>query len=118
MHASSFIEKYRSKHAPPENAGRPRTARSTNWFVKVHDAQIERLLEIEPKATQLFLILLRENRRHHGRPFVLPSDELVALPGLSRNRLRLMLGQLERAGLVLVTPRHKRPPLVQVPPAP
>lgn len=117
MHGKSFQERFRSKNVPPKATATParRIARSIDWYVKVHDAQLVRLLEIEPKATQLFLILLRETLRHHGRPFVLPSNKLVATPGLSRNRLRLMLCQLERAGLVLIDKRPQKPPIIRVP---
>jgi hypothetical protein len=116
MPGNSFQERFRSKNTAKVAAeASHRIAKSTDWYVKVHDAQLARLLEIEPKATQLFLILLRENLRHHGRPFVLPSDKLVVTPGLSRNRLRLMLRQLELAGLVLITNRPRKSPVIRVP---
>ena len=89
--------------------------KSTNWYVKIHDTQQDRLLEIDPVCTRLFLILLRESLRHHGRPFVLPTDRLIAVPGLSRPRLRLMLSQLARVGLILIARRPSKPPFVRVP---
>jgi hypothetical protein len=114
MRGKSFQERFRSKHKPPATPAR-RIARSTNWHVKVHDTQLALLLEVPPKATQLFLILLRESLRHRGRPFILPNDKLVEMPGLSRNRLRLLLRQLEQAGLIRVGRQPPKPPVIRVP---
>ena len=51
-----------------------------------------------------------------SRPaLVLPTDKLIAVPGLSRARLRLRLGQLARVGLILIARRPSKPPFVQVP---
>ena len=111
----SFSERFRSKNAaPPDKEAERRVAKSTNWYVKVHDTQLNRLLEVDPICTRLFLILLRESLRHHGRPFVLPTDRLIAVPGLSRRRLQLMLDQLARVGLILIARRPPKPPVVRV----
>jgi hypothetical protein len=116
MHGKSFSERFRSKNAPPKAAAAPtcRIARSTEWFVKVHDAQLARLLEIEPKATQLFLILLRESLRHRGKAFVLPTDQLAAIKGLSRPNLRRALRQLESCKLISVKRNPPKPPVITV----
>ena len=115
----SFSERFRSKNAAPPQPVKgvgQRVAKSTNWYVKIYDTQQDRLLEVDPICTRLFLILLRESLRHHGRPFELPTDRLIAVPGLSRNRLQLMLDQLERVGLVLIARRGPpKPPVVRVP---
>ena len=118
MSGESFQARFRSKNAappPPDRGVGQHIAKSTNWYVKIHDTQQDRLLEVDPICTRLFLILLRESLRHHGRPFVLPTDRLIAVPGLSRNRLRLLLCQLERAGLVLIANRPQKPPVIRVP---
>jgi hypothetical protein len=111
-----FMDKFRSKNTPPPGQ-KPthRIARSTDWYVKVHDMQLEQLLKINPRATQLFLILLRESLRHHGKPFILPSEGLATTPGLSRRQLPRLLLQLERVGLILITHRPRSPPLIRVP---
>jgi hypothetical protein len=114
MPGKSFQGRFRSKNVPPPPPAR-RVARSTDWFVEVHDAQLARLLEIEPRAIQLFLILLRESLRHHGRPFVLPSDKLVLMPGLRATQLRLWLHRLEQHKLISVARRSPKPPLIQIP---
>jgi hypothetical protein len=119
MSKESFQARFRSKNAappPPAKEAKQHVAKSTNWYVKIHDTQQNRLLEVDPICTRLFLILLRESLRHHGRPFVLPTDSLIAVPGLSRRRLQLMLDQLARIELILVTRRGPpKPPVVRVP---
>jgi hypothetical protein len=88
--------------------------RSTDWFVKVILTQTDKLLQLDPVCCPLFLILLVENFRHKGRPFILPTRKLNTVKGLRPTNLRSALIQLERCGLIAVARRRPRPPLITV----
>ena len=62
----------------------------------------------------VFCALLIESFRHHGDSFVLLSKQLVGVPGLSRANRKKILQQLERRGLIAVTRRPSKPPLIKV----
>ena len=108
-----IIEKFRTKPrpAPPPLL---RVPRSTVWFTKIHDPQLNTVLGLGPLACMLYLILAREGRRHRGRPFVLPTDALVTMKGLSRTNLWRTLLRLEKHGLISTARRASKPPVVAV----
>ena len=110
----SIIEKYRTK---PREAPAPtpkRVRRSVDWFVKLHDPQLEKLLGLDAVCCPLFLILAREGFRHRGKPFCLPTKGLITIKGLRRSNLYRALGQLERCGLIAVQRNPPRPPVITV----
>ena len=62
----------------------------------------------------LFTILLFENFRQRGQPFILPTRQLNTVKGLSPTNLRRALIQLETCGLISVTRNPPKPPLIAV----
>jgi hypothetical protein len=103
MHGKSFSERFRSK---PENAAKaaaeaaarakPRVNRSDYYYVKLHIAQLVQLKEMNnPVAFMLFGLLLGESFANHGKPFELPTRDLMQIPGLTNaTRLRAQLRKL------------------------
>ena len=124
MHRKSFSEKFRSK---PENAAKaatgaaarakPRVNRSDYYYVKLHIAQLVQLKEMNnPVAFMLFGLLLGESFANHGKPFELPTRDLMQIPGLTNaTRLRAQLRKLAQCGLISITARSPRPMLIRVP---
>ena len=124
MHGKSFSERFRSK---PENAAKaaagaaarakPRVNRSDYYYVKLHIAQLVQLKEMNnPVAFMLFGLLLGESFANHGKPFELPTRDLMQIPGLTNaTRLRAQLRKLAQCGLISITARAPRPMLIRVP---
>ena len=124
MHGKSFSERFRSK---PENAAKaaagaaarakPRVNRSDCYYVKLHIAQLVQLKEMNnPVAFMLFGLLLGESFANHGKPFELPTRDLMQIPGLTNaTRLRAQLRKLAQCGLISITARSPRPMLIRVP---
>ena len=124
MHGKSFSERFRSK---PENAAKaatgaaarakPRVNRSDCYFVKLHIAHLVQLKEMNnPVAFMLFGLLLEESFANHGKPFELPTRDLMQIPGLTNaTRLRAQLRKLAQCGLISITARSPRPMLIRVP---
>ena len=124
MHGKSFSERFRSK---PENAAKaaagvatrakPRVNRSDYYYVKLHIAQLVQLKEMNnPVAFILFGLLLGESFANHGKPFELPTRDLMQIPGLTNaTRLRAQLRKLAQCGLISITARSPRPMLIRVP---
>ena len=114
MHGKSFSERFRSK---PENAAKaaagaaarakPRVNRSDYYYVKLHIAQLVQLKEMnDPVAFMLFGLLLGESFANHGKPFELPTRDLMQIPGLTNaTRLRAQLRKLAQCGLISITAR-------------
>ena len=121
MHGKSFSERFRSK---PENAAKaatgaaarakPRVNRSDYYYVKLHIAQLVQLKEMNnPVAFMLFGLLLGESFANHGKPFELPTRDLMQIPGLTNaTRLRAQLRKLAQCGLISITARSPRPMLI------
>jgi hypothetical protein len=124
MHAKSFQNRFQSK---PENAAKAaadtalraksRIARSDYPYVKLHIAQLIRLKELnDPVAFMLFGILLGESFTHRGKPFELPTRDLMQIPGLrNEKRLRSRLRKLKQRGLISIVARAPRPMQITVP---
>ena len=124
MPGKSFSERFRSK---PENAAaaaagaaaraKPRVNRSDYYYVKLHIAQLVQLKEMNnPVAFMLFGLLLGESFANHGKPFELPTRDLMQIPGLTNaTRLRTQLRKLAQCGLISITARSPRPMLIRVP---
>jgi hypothetical protein len=124
MQGKSFSERFRSK---PENAAKaatgaaarakPRVNRSDYYYVKLHIAQLVQLKEMNnPVAFMLFGLLLGESFANHGKPFELPTRDLMQIPGLTNaTRLRAQLRKLAQCGLISITARSPRPMLIRVP---
>ena len=118
MHGKSFQERFRSKpeHVPPKTtSASKRMPRSQERFVRITASQAERLFELEPICWPLFTILQFENFRHHGRAFVLPTDKLATIRGLSRSNLHRSLLRLEACSLISVRRNPPKPPQITVP---
>ena len=124
MHGKSFSERFRSK---PENAAKaatgaaarakPRINRSDYYYVKLHIAQLVQLKEMnDPAAFMLFGMLLGESFANHGKPFELPTRDLLRVRGLTNlARLRAKLRKLEQWDLISIVARAPRPMLIKVP---
>jgi hypothetical protein len=112
----NFMAKYKTKprNAPPKSK-RKRIPRSTMPFVPITELQAEKLLfDIYDTRASLFLILQFESLRHFGKPFILPTDKLITESGLGRRNLGRILTQLESRGLISITRRPSKPPLITV----
>ena len=124
MQGNSFQSRFQSK---PENAAKAavekalraksRIARSDYLYVKLHIAQLIRLKEMnDPVAFMLFGILLGESFTHRGKPFELPTRDLMQIPGLRNvKHLRARLRKLKQRGLISIDARAPRPMLIRVP---
>jgi len=119
-----FSERFRSK---PDNAAKaasgaaarakPRVNRSDYYYVKLHIPQLVQLKEMNnPVAFMLFGLLLAESFANYGKPFELPTRDLMQIPGLTNaTRLRAQLRRLAQCGLISITARSPRPMLIRVP---
>jgi hypothetical protein len=125
MRGKRFSERFRSE---PVNAAKaasgafarakpPRVNRSDYYYVKLHIAQLVQLKEMNnPVAFMLFGLLLGESFANHGKPFELPTRDLMQIPGLKNaTRLRAQLRKLAQCGLISITARSPRPMLIRVP---
>ena len=124
MRGKSFQNRFQSK---PENApkaavetalrAKSRIDRSDYPYVKLHINQLIQLKEMNnPVAFMLFGLLLGESFTNHGKPFELPTRDLMQIPGLTNaTRLRAQLRKLAQCGLISITARSPRPMLIRVP---
>ena len=119
-----FSERFRSKPSNVAKAAsgaaaraKPRVSRSHNYYVKLHISQLVQLKEMNnPVAFMLFGLLLGESFANHGKPFELPTRDLMQIPGLTNaTRLRAQLRKLAQCGLISITARSPRPMLIRVP---
>jgi hypothetical protein len=87
-----------------------KAARSKKSFIIISQAQQERLdaLGWSP-CMRLFMALLREDFRHWGRAFPLPTGKV-----LDPQAQRRALSRLEAGGLISVQRRPPKPPLITV----
>jgi hypothetical protein len=122
MSERSFSERFRSKNAPEDTAkaathSKARIDRSASWYVKFHLTPFDRLEGLhDPVAFTLFGILLRISFDERGKPFELPVQRLMLMPGLrDLKRIRVKLRQLERHGLISVTAQPSKPLMIRVP---
>jgi hypothetical protein len=92
---------------------RKRAARKRKEFVKLPAVWIDRLVGVGGKVYTVALHLLLLDFRNHGRPFPLPNDQLAAM-GVKRKTKHDALIQLEHRGLIRVTRRPKRSPIVRL----
>ena len=109
----SFSERFRSKNNRPKPAAptRARVPKTEEKFVRITVSQAARLFDLEHVCWPLFAILWFENLRHHGRAFVLPTEALTTIPGLSPANLRKNLDCLEACGLIAVQRQPPKPPI-------
>ena len=94
-----------------ERRGEPALDRVT--FVKLTRAQMLRMHGVST-TWDVLSGLLQENFRSHGNRFILPTKQLREIPGMSLRNLHRILQELERRGLITVTRRPPKPPLVTV----
>ena len=100
------------REAKPKRVARMPPARER--FVITTVSQAEKLIGLEHVCWPLFTILLFESFRQRGKPFSLPTGKLDTVKGLSPRNLRRALAQLERCGLISVTRRPPKPPVIAV----
>jgi hypothetical protein len=98
-----------------EQAAEPRAQAASGGapFAKLMRVQIRRMHGVST-TWDVFSGLLFESFRHHGNSFVLPVKQLKGVPGLSQTNWNRILLQLERRGLITVTRRPPKPPLIKV----
>ena len=94
-----------------EPRGEPAPDRVT--FAKLMRAQMLRMHGVST-TWDVFSGLLQESFRSHGNSFILPIKQLAEMPGMSLRNLHRILQELERRGLITVTRRPPKPPLVTV----
>jgi hypothetical protein len=124
VHGGGFQDRFRSK---PESAAKAafktatrseaRVDRSAYWYVKLHLVHLDQLEEMnDPIMYVLFATLLRKSFAKGGKPFELPTDLLARVSGLkAEKRTRARLHKLAQRGLISITARPSKPPLIQVP---
>jgi hypothetical protein len=84
-------------------------------FVMVSPVQIAKVHELGSAACwSLFMVLLLEDYRQRGQPFVLSIDKATSMLGLSEANLRRALGRLEGCGLISTIRNPPKPPLIKV----
>lgn len=105
------LERLKSEQAKREPAKR-RVPRSREPFVMMTVSQAERLLPLKHVCWPLFTLLLFENFRHRGQPFILPTRQLNTVKGLRPTNLRQALIQLKRCGLISIIRNRPKPPLI------
>jgi uncharacterized protein YhjY with autotransporter beta-barrel domain len=100
-HANLLELRKAASHNKPDKA-----ARSKKSFIIISQAQQERLdaLGLSP-CMRLFMALLREDFRHWGRAFPLPTGKV-----LDPQAQRRALSRLEAGGLISVQRRPPKPP--------
>ena len=99
---------------PAKVASAARMPRAKGLFVMLTAPQAEKLLRLEHVCWPLFTILLFENFRQRGHPFILPTRQLNTVKGLRPTNLRRALMQLETCGLISITRIRPKPPLIAV----
>ena len=103
-----------AKREPAKKTAWPRMPRAKERFVMLTVSQAEKLLQLEHVCWPLFTILLFENFRQRGQPFILPTRQLNTVKGLRPTNLRQALMQLETCGLISITRNPPKPPLIAV----
>jgi hypothetical protein len=98
-----------------EQAAEPEAQTATGGapFAKLMRVQIRRMHGVST-TWDVFSGLLFESFRHHGNSFILPVKQLEGVSGLSQRNWNRILLQLERRGLITVTRRPPKPPLIKV----
>ena len=98
-----------------EAASPPRMSKSTEPFVKLTVSQLNKLFGLRsPASVFIFLVMLHENFRHRGKPFILPADKLAARGGFNPRTQRRALLQLEACGLISVRRGNRKSPEIAV----
>jgi hypothetical protein len=91
--------------------------RETNEpFVKLTTSQLEQLFRLKsPSSVCIFMVILHENFRHRGKPFIFPAGKLAAQGGFSPRTQRRALLQLEACGLILIRRKNRELPVITIP---
>ena len=108
-HKAVLAEKARAQAAEQ----RVQAAAEGAAFAKLMRVQMYRMYGLST-TWDVFCALLIESFRHHGNSFILSGKQLAGVPGLSRANRKKILQQLERRGLIAVTRRPSKPPLIKV----
>jgi hypothetical protein len=94
----------------------PRIPRSNEPFVKLTTSQLEQLFRLKsPSSVCIFMVILHENFRHRGKPFIFPAGKLAAQGGFSPRTQRRALLQLEACGLILIRRKNRELPVITIP---
>ncbi len=92
-----------------------RAPRTKGHFAKITLAQMVKLQDLKSAACwMLFAAMTYENYRQGGRPFVLSTEKVTTITGLSRANLSRALAQPEARGLIAIARNPPRPPQIKV----
>ena len=112
------LDRRKAAYYAEEAAAAPnsRVPKSKEKFVIVTLSQLDRLLVGAPTVSQMviFMILLFENFRHRGRPFIMPSEAFAKLGGYNLRTQQRALFRLEKCGLISVRRVHRGSPEITV----
>jgi hypothetical protein len=98
-----------------EAASPLRMPRSKEPFIKLTVLQLNKLFGVRsPAGVLIFMVMLHENFRHRGKPFILPADKLAVHGGFKPRTQRRALLQLEACGLISVRRRNRNSPEIAV----
>jgi hypothetical protein len=93
----------------------PKMPKSKELFVKLTIPQLNKLVGLRsPSGVSIFMLMLHENFRHRGKPFILPADKLAAHGGFNPRTQRRALLELEARGLISVRRRNRKSPEIAV----
>jgi hypothetical protein len=98
-----------------EAASPTRIPKSNELFVKLTIPQLNKLFSLRSRASVfIFIVMLHENFRHRGKPFILPSNKLAAHGGFTHRTQRRALLQLGNCDLISVRRMPRKPPEITV----
>ena len=98
-----------------EAASPSRMPKSKEPFVKLTISQLNKLFGVRsPAGVLIFMVMLHENFRHRGKPFILPANKLAAHGGFNPRTQRRALLQLEACGLISVRRGNRKSPEIAV----
>ena len=93
-------EKAELQRRKAEAVSPPRVPKSKEPFVKLTITQLSKLFGVTLAGVLIFMVMLHENFRHRGKPFILPANKLAAHGGFNPLTQRRALRQLEACGLI------------------
>ena len=98
-----------------EAASPSRMPKSKEPFVKLTIPQLNKLFGVRsPAGVLIFMVMLHENFRHRGKPFILPANKLAAHGGFNPRTQRRALLQLEACGVISVRRENRKSPEITV----
>jgi hypothetical protein len=108
----SFIPTRRVPGTVVDRLEKEKEARKKKRFVKLYLVWDDYLNGLGVKAQIVARHILRLHFENHGKPFILTNSPLLA-KGVDREMKRLAVAQLERDGMIEVTRRPNRNPIIR-----